>query len=93
MPWHRTKGVRNSGSRPLADYDRLPPTAESTDPEDETTVNYPVAVDPETGHIETIGKGRIAIIGSAGVERLVTLPASEDLIDTAIARGDLSHGA
>jgi hypothetical protein len=92
MPWHRTKGARNSGSRPLADYDRLPPTAEP-DLEDETKVNYPVAVDPETGHIETIGKGRIAIIGSAGVERLVTLPASEDLIDTAIARGDLSHGA
>ena len=98
MNWHRNKGVKKSSSRPLADYDRLPTHAPAA-PESEAiipdVVNYPLAVDPETGHVEQIGKGRVAVIGAAGVERLVTFPPSDedDLIGKAVASGDLTYGA
>jgi|GEM_PF-2328897 len=56
-------------------------------------INYPQVIDPETGHLEVLGKGRIAILGQTGVEKLVTIPTSDDLIDLNVASGDLTYGA
>jgi hypothetical protein len=99
MTWHRTKGTRKRGSRPLGDYDNLParPVEPVEAPVDvmpaPDVINYPVAIDPETGHVETIGKGRIAVLGATGVEQLVMLPKDDTLIDVAVAAGDLTYGA
>lgn len=99
MTWHREKSGRKHASRPLADYDAVPARpVEMTEPaQDESllpeAVTYPVAVDPETGHVETIGNGRIAVIGAAGVERLVSLPEDDNLIDVAVAARELTYGA
>ena len=59
----------------------------------ERSYNPPVVQDPETGHIETLGEGRIAIMGEEGVKRLVSLSETGDLLDTLVADGKLSHSA
>lgn len=59
----------------------------------EHAYNPPVVQDPETGHIEVLGEGRIAIIGEEGVKRLVSLPKTDDMIDALVAEGKLSHSA
>ncbi len=56
-------------------------------------ITFPKVVDPETGHIEILGNGRIAVLGATGVEKIVTIPESDDLIDIATASGELSYGA
>ncbi len=56
-------------------------------------VIYPQAVDPETGQVEVLGNGRIAIIGKTGIEGFATTPPTNELIDVAVAAGDLTYGA
>ncbi len=58
--------------------------------------NYPMAVDPATGKLEVIGRGRIAVIGPGGVKRLVTLPnytEEADTVERAVQNGQLTYGA
>lgn len=59
----------------------------------EQPYNPPVVENPETGMPEIIGQGRIAVLGKQGVERLVTLPETDDLIDKLVADGELTYGA
>ena len=56
-------------------------------------INYPLAIDPETGEPEVIGNGRIAIIGKTGIEGFATTPPTNELLDVAVAAGDLTYGA
>lgn len=54
-----------------------------------------IVIDPETSQPEVLGSGRIAIIGEAGVERVVHLTSAETntVLDTLVATGQLTYGA